>query len=87
MRKEADAAPIMERFPDGRVVPLLLDVTDEEGVKAAAREVERVLGERGIKLVRVCVWVCVYNSLRAGGIRGSARLPRACVATHSVQTD
>lgn len=35
------------------VVPLLLDVTDEEGVQRAVGQVEALLAKRGIKLVGV----------------------------------
>jgi len=47
VRRLSDVDGLVESYP-GRVVPLLLDVTDTEGgVARAAWEVERVLQERG----------------------------------------
>jgi len=47
VRRLSDVDGLVESYP-GRVVPLLLDVTDTEGgVARAAEEVERVLQERG----------------------------------------
>jgi hypothetical protein len=47
VRDLSDVDGLVESYP-GRVVPLLLDVTDTEGgVTRAAEEVERVLQERG----------------------------------------
>lgn len=37
-------------------MPLLLDVTDEEGVQRAVEEVDAELAKRGVKLVGGCFW-------------------------------
>jgi hypothetical protein len=48
VRRLSDVNGLVEESYPGRVVPLLLDVTDtERGVARAAEEVERVLQERG----------------------------------------
>jgi NAD(P)-dependent dehydrogenase (short-subunit alcohol dehydrogenase family) len=52
VRKPQDADPLVAAFGPERVVPLLLDVTDEEGVHRAVVQVEGTLAKRGVKLVR-----------------------------------
>lgn len=52
MRKPQDADPLVAAYGAERVVPLLLDVTDEDGVARAAAQVEGALAKRGVKLVR-----------------------------------
>lgn len=42
----------MAAYGPEHVVPLLLDVTDEEGVQRAVGQVEATLAKRGVKLVR-----------------------------------
>lgn len=51
MRKPQDADPLVAAYGAERVVPLLLDVTDQEGIPRAVAQVESVLTKRGIKLV------------------------------------
>ncbi len=45
VRTKEDAVKLSEQFPK-RFVPLVFDVTDEEAIEAAARLVERALGDR-----------------------------------------
>jgi len=52
VRKPQDADPLVAAYGAERVVPLLLDVTDEDGVARAAAQVERALAKQGVKLVR-----------------------------------
>jgi NAD(P)-dependent dehydrogenase (short-subunit alcohol dehydrogenase family) len=46
VRREEDAEKLRAEAP--RVRPLVVDVTDEAGVAAAAREVDQAVGERGV---------------------------------------
>lgn len=52
VRKPQDADPLVAAYGTDRVVPLLLDVTDEEGIQRAVGQVEATLAKRGVKLVR-----------------------------------